>query len=269
MGFIKKIIKKLTTRTITVLKPIVVTVPSNELLKGKTALITGGGCGIGFAIAKALSLAGANVLICGRNEKKLQVAAEQIRCKYIVLDICDVQNAECIIEKMFCETPIDILVNSAGIHGNDAFGQVSEDTFNAVMDTNVKALYFISQKISNLMIKYGVKGHILNVCSASALKPSWTPYEISKRAVQGITEGFAHKLIKHGIVVNGIAPGPTLTPMLRTENNLTWPANPSGRMSMPEEIASLALFMVGPQGDGIVGDTFFITGGSGTIDKEK
>ena len=267
MSFIKKIIRKLTTRT--VMKPIIITVPSTELLKGKTAFITGGGGGIGFAIAKALSSAGASVLICGRNEEKLQLAAEQIHCKYIVMDICDIQSAEHVIDKTFSETPIDILVNSAGIHGHDIFGEVSEETFNDVMNTNVKALYFISQKISNLMITHGIKGHILNVCSASALKPSWTPYEISKRAVQGITEGFAHKLIKHGIVVNSIAPGPTLTPMLSVENNLNWPGNPSGRMSTPEEIASLALFMVSPQGDGIVGDTFFITGGSGTIDKEK
>lgn len=269
MNFLKKIFRKFAIRTEIVTKPIIVTVPSNELLKGKTALITGGSCGVGYSIAKALSEAGANVLICGRNLDKLQIAANELCCKYLVMDVCNVHNVEDIVEKTFKENPIDILVNSAGVHGKDAFGHVSEETFDTVMNTNVKALYFISQKVSNLMIEHCIKGHILNVCSASALKPSWTPYEISKRAVQGITEGMAHKLIRYGIVVNGIAPGPTLTPMLRSEENLTWSANPSGRMSMPEEIASLALFMVSPKGDGIVGDTFFITGGSGTVDKER
>lgn len=268
-NFIRKIIRKFMVKKETIIKPIVVTVPQQELLLGKTALITGGAGGIGFAIAKELKKAGAEVFISGRNEQKLVVASSSLGCKYVVMDIGDIGATELKIEEMFRQHPIDILVNSAGMHGDDPFGKVTEKTYDSVMDVNVKALYFVSQKIANLMIESNMGGHILNVCSASALKPSWTPYEISKRAVMGITEGMAHKLIKHSIVVNGIAPGPTLTPMLRTEENLNWPANPSGRMSMPEEIAALALFMVGPQGDGVVGDTFFITGGSGTIDKEK
>lgn len=109
--------------------------------------------------------------------------------------------------------------------------------------------------------------------SASALKPGWTPYEISKRAVNGLTLGFADKLIRYGIVVNGIAPGPTATPMLGKvvdgDLDLEWNANPSGRMSTVEEIANLALFMVSDLGNGIVGDTFFLTGGSGTICIDK
>ena len=79
----------------------------------------------------------------------------------------------------------------------------------------------------------------------------------------------AHKLIRFGIVVNGIAPGPTATPMMNRSSDISWSGNPSGRMSTTEEIAALALFMVSGRGDGIVGDTFFMTGGSGTIDKEK
>lgn len=65
------------------------------------------------------------------------------------------------------------------------------------------------------MIKKGIKGHILNISSASALKTSWIPYEVYKRAINGITVGMAHKLIEHGIIVNGLALGPTATSMLR------------------------------------------------------
>jgi 3-oxoacyl-[acyl-carrier protein] reductase len=83
----------------------------------------------------------------------------------------------------------------------------------------------------------------------------------------------AHKLIAHGITVNGIAPGPTATPMLLFEDekktDLSWPANPSGRVSTVEEIAELALFMVAGTGNGIVGDTVFLTGGSGTVRIDK
>ena len=112
-----------------------------------------------------------------------------------------------------------------------------------------------------------VKGNILNVSSASALKPGWTPYEISKSGVKSLTLGVAAKLIKHGITVNAIAPGPVATKMIGMENScdLAWPANPAGRVATPEEIGNMAVFMVSDSGKLIVGDTFYMTGGSGTI----
>ena len=189
----------------------------------------------------------------------------------MVLNINNIPTIESTIKEFANTEHIDILVNSAGTHGNDEFGHVTEQTFDNVISVNVKALYFMSQVVANVMIEQGIHGHILNVSSASSIKPSWTPYEISKRAVNGITQGMAHKLIRYGIVVNGIAPGPTATPMIGQikEQGIQWNVNPSGRMSTPEEIAALALFMVSGQGDGIVGDTFFITGGSGTICIDK
>lgn len=265
---IKKIINCFRTRT--VLKPITVVKEPSNLLLGKVAIVTGGSSGIGLAIAKAMLEAGAKVYILGRNEAKLKLVAKTMEgVSILVVDINNISAMEKTIEELTQKENIDILVNSAGTHGNDLFGSVTEKTFDEVMSANVKSLYFISQAVSNHMISKGIHGHILNVSSASSIKPSWTPYEISKRAVNGITEGMAHKLIKHGIVVNGIAPGPTATPMMYRSSNISWPHNPSGRMSTTEEIAALALFMVSSRGDGIVGDTFFITGGSGTIDKEK
>lgn len=263
MEIIKKVINRLKTKT--VLKPIVIFKEKENILEGKTALVTGGSSGIGEGIAKVLKEAGAKVYIVGRDVEKLERTSLQLRCKYIAIDINNICEMQKKIEFLCKSENIDILVNSAGIHGNDSFGEITETTFDSVMNTNVKALYFISQAIANQMIKKRIRGHILNVSSASSLKPSWTPYEISKRAVDGITQGFAHKLIQHGIVVNGIAPGPTATPMMNRSDNILWEGNPSGRMSTIEEIASLALFMVSPQGDSIVGDTFFMTGGSGTI----
>ena len=256
-------------RVKTVIKPIIVTKDNDRLLEGKTALVTGGSSGIGAAIAERMVKSGASVIIVGRNEVKLQEIARKIGCNYLVMDIGNISDVEIKLECLFDKSRIDILVNSAGIHGNDSFGNVTEKCFDEVLSTNVKALYFISQIVSNHMISNHIHGHILNVSSASSLKPSWTPYEISKRAVNGITQGFAHKLIPYGIVVNGIAPGPTATPMMGRSDDISWKGNPSGRMSTVEEIASLALFMVSGQGDGIVGDTFFMTGGSGTICIDK
>lgn len=270
MRIFKKFIKLLfqgNRRVETKIKPIYIEKTSESILEGHNALVTGGATGIGFGIAKALKNAGCHVIIAGRTEARLVEASKLLGCEYIVLDICNVINTEEIVAELYKKTQIDILVNSAGVHGSDKFGSVTESTFDSVMNTNVKGLYFLSQTVSNLMIANNINGHILNLSSASALKPSWTPYEISKRAVEGITQGMAHKLIQHGIVVNAIGPGPTATSMIREDGNLCWPYNPSGRMSTVEEIANLALYMVSPMGDGIVGDTFYLTGGSGTINK--
>lgn len=267
MNLIKRIIKLFRTRTL--LQPIIVVKESKELLVGKVALVSGGSSGIGASISKELIAAGAKVYIVGRNENKLQKVACEIGANYLVADICDIPAMQKSITELVAKENIDILVNSAGTHGTDKFLEVTESCFDTVIETNVKALYFLSQMIANHMIAKGIRGHILNVSSASSLKPSWTPYEISKRAVNGITQGMAHKLIEHGIVVNGIAPGPTATPMMHRGNDINWPGNPSGRMSTVEEISALAVFMVSGRGDGIVGDTFFITGGSGTICIDK
>lgn len=269
MSIIQRVINKF--RTHTIIKPIIVTTEPTDLLAGKVAIVTGGSSGIGLSIAKAMVEAGAKVYIIGRSKEKLREVSQEIGTSFLVVDINDISAMEKVISELSKSENIDILVNSAGFHGKDQFLAVTENTFDEVMSANVKALYFISQAVAKQMISKGIHGHILNVSSASSIKPSWTPYEISKRAVNGITQGMAHKLIKYGIVVNGIAPGPTATPMMEklTRGGIKWEGNPSGRMSMPVEIAALALFMVSGRGDGIVGDTFFITGGSGTICIDK
>jgi 3-oxoacyl-[acyl-carrier protein] reductase len=255
------------------LVPIYIKKEDKTLLNGKTALISGGSSGIGLAIAKKLKSAGCKVIIAGRNSKKLEKAANDFNLEYVVLNVSDIKETNLKITEISKKEKIDILINSAGVHCQDKFGNVSEEAWDNVLDINVKGLYFLSQTIANDMILKNIKGHILNISSASSLKPSWTPYEISKRAVDGITQGMAHKLIAHGITVNGIAPGPTATPMLLFEDekktDLSWPANPSGRVSTVEEIAELALFMVAGTGNGIVGDTVFLTGGSGTVRIDK
>ena len=112
-----------------------------------------------------------------------------------------------------------------------------------------------------------LKGHILNISSSSALRPAWTPYEISKWGVRGFTLGAADLLASKGIIVNAIAPGPTATPMLqKNENdNIYVNSNCVNRMTLPNEIAALAVYMCSDLGNMIVGDTFYVTGGAGNI----
>ncbi|WP_320018344.1 SDR family oxidoreductase [Labilibaculum manganireducens] len=269
--FIKNKIKQLIVKERLV--PIYISKDSKSLLNGKTALISGGSSGIGFAIAKKLSNSGCKVIISGRNVEKLQKVANELCVNYISFDISDIAETQAKFDELVRDNQIDILINSAGVHCPQKFGEVSEDGWDNVIDINLKGLYFLCQCVGNYMVDNKIKGHILNISSASSLKPSWTPYEISKRAVNGITQGFAHKLTSYGIVVNGLAPGPTATPMLKfskdEEVDLTWSANPSGRVSTVEEIAELAIFMVSDLGNGIIGDTFFMTGGSGTICIDK
>lgn len=162
---------------------------------------------------------------------------------------------------------LDILVNSAGVVSHADFLHMTEAEYDSIMDINAKGTYFMSQAVGKHMIEKKVRGHILNVASSSALRPAWTPYQMSKWAVRGLTLGLADVLLPYGIVVNAIAPGPVATPMLgKFEGDSIYnETSPSGRYAMPEEIAQLAVFMVSHLGDLIVGDTFYMTGGSGTI----
>lgn len=168
---------------------------------------------------------------------------------------------------LFPESRIDILVNSAGLVNHHSFFDMTEEEYDAIMETNAKGTYFMCQTVANYMIKQKIRGHILNVASSSALRPAWTPYQLSKWSVRGMTMGLADLLLPYGIVVNAIAPGPVATPMLeRHEGDTLYnSSSPSGRYGIPSEIAELAAFMVSDSGNLIVGDTFFITGGSGVI----
>lgn len=254
------------------IQPIIVPVEKEKLLDGKVALITGGTSGIGLAVAQAFQNAGAKVIITGTNQQKLEIALKKMGGggKGLLIDVRDTEHLPDKVkeaEALFEENRIDILVNSAGVVVKHDFGGIDEKEYDRIMDTNAKGTFFMSQAVGKAMIEKQIKGHILNVTSSSALRPAWTPYQMSKWAVRGLTLGLADTLLPYGIVVNAIAPGPTATPMLgKTEgSSISEPNNPSKRYAMPEEIASMAVYMVSDAGRMIVGDTVYMTGGSGTI----
>ena len=254
------------------IQPIIVPVEKEKLLDGKVALITGGTSGIGLAVAQAFQNAGAKVIITGTNKQKLEIALKKMGGggKGLLIDVRDTEHLPDKVkeaEALFEENRIDILVNSAGVVVKHDFWGIDEKEYDRIMDTNAKGTFFMSQAVGKAMIEKQIKGHILNVTSSSALRPAWTPYQMSKWAVRGLTLGLADTLLPYGIVVNAIAPGPTATPMLgKTEgSSISEPNNPSKRYAMPEEIASMAVYMVSDAGRMIVGDTVYMTGGSGTI----
>jgi len=260
------------------LVPIVQTVPDSELLKGKVALITGGSGGIGMAIAARFLAAGAKVIIAGTNDEKLARCCAQLgseeNVKSVKMDARNISEYPTMVEKalkLFPESRIDILVNSAGVVNKGGFFEISEEEYDHVMDINVKGVFFACQAVSRYMIDNKIKGHILNISSSSALRPAWTPYQMSKWSIRGFTQGLADTLLPYGIIVNAIGPGQTATGMLGMEDNesIYNGSNPCGRYATPEEIANLALFMVGQTGDLIIGETFYMTGGSGSISMHR
>jgi len=207
---------------------------------------------------------------CGRFRKTRGVESA---CRSIVIDVTDTYSLEDKIKEAstYFDKPMSILVNSAGKITSKGLLDMEEADWNNVFDANAKGTYFMSQKFAKYMIENNIKGHILNVSSSSSLRPGWSPYQISKWTVTGITKGLADTLLPYGIVVNAIAPGPVATPMLGKSDysNIYNAVTPAGRYAMPQEIAELAAFMVSDKGNLIVGDTFYITGGSGVISLHK
>ena len=243
------------------------------LLEKHVVLITGGSSGIGKAIAKACLESGAKVVITGRHEDKLLHAVDELKqfspfIYSVLLDISIVENMEIAIyeaEKLV-GSKLTTLINNAGI-ALGSFDNLKEDDFDKVIGTNIKGTVFLSKYFSEYLKANGIMGNILNIVSSSGFRPAVSAYEISKWGLRGFTAGLAKKLIPFGIVVNGIAPGPTATPMLKRseDNNLVHPTNPSGRFTTPEEVANLAVYLISDMARQIIGDVVCMTGGAGTL----
>lgn len=252
----------------------IVTLAPSELLKGRTALITGGTSGIGKAIAEAFVNAGADVIITSRSQERADLTASEIVEKYqrgkvygIAMDNTNISQMES-VWKQICkivQSPIDILVNNAGIGGGD-ISTTTADEYDVVMNTNLKAIFFLIRIVAKDMIALKVKGNILNIASSSSLRPANSAYILSKWGVRGLTEGMARALIPHNIVVNGLAPGSTATPMLNANtNNLYRSGNLIKRYITVEEIANMAVVLVSDMSRNIIGDIVYMTGGSGNV----
>lgn len=254
----------------------VVSLSKNNLLEGRSAFITGGTSGIGLAIAKAMLNAGANVVIAGRNSSKWESTKQSLisenpdfadRIHFIQLDLSVSNDYDKVVTEIITYIPkFDILVNNAGTLGCQ-FGTGSEEEFDKVLNTNLRGAFMLSQAVAKYFVSQGIKGNILNIGSSSSFRPASSAYTLSKWGIRGLTLGMAKSLIGKGIVVNGIAPGPTATPMLLTEGqkNIDLPTNPLGRYAMPEEIANMAVILVSNIGRTIVGAIVPMTGGAGII----
>ncbi len=250
--------------------PVFVPMLNNNLLAGRTALITGGTQGIGLAMAKAFVASGAKVVITGRKQEKIDkaVAAIGLGGQGFLLDNQAVETFTSCIDKLSDRYGLpDILVNNAGVIICGKFGKTEVDNYDSIMDTNLKGAYFLSQEMANRWIAANIQGNILNICSSSSLRPGYSPYALSKWGMRAMTSGLAKLLIKHGIVVNGLAPGPTSTSMFVKDgsNGINYPMSPAGRLVTEEEVANLAVVLVSGLSRMVIGDVLYVTGGAGTI----
>ena len=277
---IKKYIKRgvkyvLTGEPINHITTHIVTLAPNELLKGRTALITGGTAGIGLAIAKKFLQSGADVVITGRTNERLASACEELKqvsatgkVYGICMDNRDVSAFSVYIDSISekIRGNIDILVNNAGVLGGD-IKNVTEEEYDQILNTNLKGVFFLSKYFGESWKTKGLAGNILNIASSSSLRPAISAYTLTKWGIRGLTLGLGKIFAPYGITVNGIAPGPTATQMIikKETDNITFSTNPLGRLVMPEEIANMAVFFVSEMGRSIIGDIVYMTGGSGLV----
>jgi len=220
----------------------------NNRLAGKKIIVTGGGRGLGFAMAKKFVAEGAKVLIAGRNEETLKQSSAAIGCLYLPLDVSKSDIFDSFMEqanKML--NGVNCIVNNAGIslHENTFF-DVTPETFDKQVDTNLKGGFFLTQKFVALLKKENRTGTVLFTSSETGDTMDFRPYGFTKAAVNSMVQGLAYLFSKDGIRVNAVAPGVTTSDMtgFKADGNLYNPGSANERIYLPEEVAETACFLL-------------------------
>lgn len=242
-------------------------------LKNKVTVITGGSRGIGFAAAERFLREGATVILSASSQKNADRAVEALKEKYPTAtvegispnlsDLNDVKTVfDSIVEK---HGSIDILINNAGVSESTPLGQYTEETFDKVMDLNVKGVFTATKAAAEHMEKQG-SGVILNTSSVVSLygQPSGFAYPASKFAVNGMTLSLARELGPKGIRVNAVAPGITETDMMKAvPKEVIDPLIaqiPLRRLGQPEDIANAFAFLASDEASYITGVVLHVDG---------
>lgn len=218
-------------------------------LANKKIIITGGGRGLGFAMAKRFKEEGAEVLIAGRNEEVLKSSANKIGCSYLQLDVQDINSfTEFINNAWDILDGVDSLVNNAGVsHHEGNIRNVTCEDFDTQINTNLRSGYFLSQKfVEKYEHNHLQGGNILFISSERGFMADDLPYGITKSAINSLVQGLARELIHNNIRVNAIAPGVTMSDMtgFTKESNLSLSSQMTGRVYFPEEVAEIACFLL-------------------------
>ncbi|MEO6880245.1 MAG: SDR family oxidoreductase [Mycobacteriaceae bacterium] len=244
-------------------------------LSGRSALVTGGSRGIGRMIAEGLLGQGAKVYISARKAEACDAAAAELNalgpCVSLPADVSTAEGIEALHAAYTAhEQSLDILVNNAGAAWGAPFDEFPQAGWDKVMDLNVKAPFFLTQRFHPELKAAAAAGHLAKVVNVASIdgvsvNPLETySYHASKAGLIHLTKRMAVRLIADGIVVNGIAPGAIASAMNREARDHaeeTAAQIPARRIGEPEDMAGVAVYLASRAGDYVVGQTIVVDGG--------
>lgn len=243
-------------------------------LDGKTALVTGGARGLGLTMATALAQVGADIVIAGRSLDACKESAASItagtgrKARAFAADVTKSADVERLVEQIEAESPIDVLLNCAGVNVRGASHELSEENWDVVIDTNLKGTFFCCRTVGPRMVKRGW-GRVINmgsILSVVAL-PGRAPYCSAKAGVVNLTRVLALEWAGTGVTANSICPGPFATEMNR--QLLDDPVKyqefvrqiPMGRWGELEELTGVTVFLASDASSYVTGSSVFVDGG--------
>jgi len=239
----------------------------------KVAIVTGGGSGLGFAIAQKFTENGITTVIAGRDMEKLTRAKEQLGglCVAMQCDLSNLSSIPAFVQQVLQQFgQIDILVNNAGINMKKEFTDVTDEEFQNILTTNVTAVFALSREAVKHMLTQKA-GCIINISSMAAQYglPKVIAYSASKTAIDGMTRAMAVELSPRGIRVNAIAPGFIYSDMTAKALNSdperkakVFGRTPMGHMGQPEDIGNAALYLASDAAKYVTGVVLPVDGGN-------
>lgn len=239
-------------------------------LTGKRALVTGSSQGIGFALAKGLKAAGADVVLNGRDTSKLKAAAENLGIAHtLAFDATDHGAVRAAVDAFEAEHgAIDILINNAGMQHRTPLEDFPAEAFEQLLRTNVSTVFNVGQAVARHMISRG-RGKIINIASVQTAlaRPGIAPYTATKGAVGNLTKGMATDWAKHGLQCNAIAPGYFDTPLnaalVADPTFSAWleKRTPAGRWGNVDELVGACIFLASDASSFVNGHVLYVDGG--------
>lgn len=245
-------------------------------LSQKTAIVTGGNQGIGFAIAEGLARHGAHIVIANRRVDQGEAAAQRLldtglMAEAIQTDVSDETSVEHLVSSVLkSRGRIDILVNSAAVIVRKPVEELTVDDWEFVMDVNVKGTFLCCRNVGRHMIDRR-SGKIINISSnvSQVIQPLRSVYAVSKAAVSHLTRALAVEWATYGINVNAVAPGPTVTDFNRqyledhpADKQRAIASIPMARLGAPGDHVGAAVFLASEASDYVTGQTLLVDGGS-------
>jgi NAD(P)-dependent dehydrogenase (short-subunit alcohol dehydrogenase family) len=251
---------------------------SDGALKGKHAVVTGGGRGIGAAIAAALAAQGATLTLMGRDRARLEARAQSLAAQVVPVDVADAESVRAAFSRAATASgPVHILINNAGVAASAPFARTDLALWTRMLNTNLTGTYLCCREVMAGMLEHGY-GRIVNIASAAGLTgyAYVTAYCAAKHGVIGLTRALGMETARSNVTVNAVCPGYTDTDMVseavgnivrktgKTEQEARAALvsrNPQQRLVRPEEVANAALWLCLPGAEAITGQAIAVAGG--------